>query len=110
MSNEKVKAYRGRMLAKSAERAAKGLPPKVYGVGDRAAGGPVESRVRHGVAGACAHLGPATGGTASCPSCDGKRVELKVFGCAVHGECTMGKKADGVAGCCRGCPDYLPPD
>ena len=52
----------------------------------------------------CRHLGPATGRTVSCPTCSG-RVELKTFACAVHGECTAGKAAPGVA-CCTGCPDH----
>lgn len=38
-----------------------------------------------------------------CPSCNGN-VQIKVFGCAVHGECTIGKPLEGVA-CCP-CDDY----
>jgi len=41
-------------------------------------------------------------------TCSGK-VELKVFACAVHSECTAVKPADGVKGCCQGCPDYQTP-
>lgn len=57
-------------------------------------------------AGPCVHLGaetrrvPGTG-------C-GKRCELKVFVCAVHGECTLGKKLNGLA-CCTcgaGCSEF----
>lgn len=55
----------------------------------------------------CSHLGPATGDTVKCPSCRG-HVELKLFACAVHGTCTQGKKAPGVASC-LGCPDRQPP-
>jgi hypothetical protein len=64
-------------------------------------------------AGPCVHLGAPTGETVQCPSCRG-RVELKLFACAVHGRCTQGKAAPGVA-CCAGCPDrtarppYPPP-
>lgn len=40
-----------------------------------------------------------------CKSCGG-RVRLKVYSCSLgHGECTIGRKAPGVAGCCRTCPD-----
>lgn len=40
-----------------------------------------------------------------CKSCGGK-VRLKVYSCSVgHGECTIGRKAPGVGGCCRTCPD-----
>ena len=39
-----------------------------------------------------------------CPSCYGM-VKLKVFGCEKHGQCTIGKKLDGMA-CCAECPDY----
>lgn len=40
-----------------------------------------------------------------CQSCAGK-VMLKVLGCAVHGECTIAKKIEGVA-TCLGCRDFL---
>jgi hypothetical protein len=52
----------------------------------------------------CTHLGVATGARVACPTCAG-RVELRLFHCAVYGECTTGKAAPGVA-CCQGCPDY----
>ncbi len=52
---------------------------------------------------ACVHLGAETR-RQLCPSCRG-HVELKVFACAVHGECTQGKPAAGVKGCCQGCAD-----
>lgn len=38
-----------------------------------------------------------------CPSCRGK-VKVKVFGCALHKECTLAKAIDG-AKLCSGCPD-----
>lgn len=41
-----------------------------------------------------------------CPTCNGK-VSVKVFGCEVHGECTIGKKLDGIK-CCAACADYSP--
>lgn len=55
-------------------------------------------------ASSCAFLGAPTGEVAECPSCNG-RVRLKLFACAKHGRCTLGKPAPGVA-CCRGCPDH----
>src|SRR5262249_8463570 len=42
----------------------------------------------------------------TCPTCRGT-VELKVFACALHGECTLGKALPGVA-CCAQCSDYAP--
>lgn len=39
-----------------------------------------------------------------CATCAGK-VLLKVFACAVHGECTIGRQHDATA-CCATCPDY----
>lgn len=55
--------------------------------------------------GPCAHLG-AEVRQQECDSCAGK-TQIKVFACAVHGECTLGKKLDGLA-CCAGCKDYQP--
>lgn len=52
----------------------------------------------------CGHLGGATGKTVGCVSCGGS-VKLKLFACAVHGECTPEKAVTGVA-CCAGCPDH----
>lgn len=54
----------------------------------------------------CRHKGGETR-RALCPTCFGK-VELRVFACGVHGECTAAKRADGVRGCCAGCADYDP--
>lgn len=60
----------------------------------------------------CVHLGGPNGDTVACPSCPRSkksRVQVKLFRCAVYGECTVGRKAEGVA-CCVGCPDKkLPP-
>lgn len=40
-----------------------------------------------------------------CKTCGGK-VRLKVYSCSMgYGECTVGKKTPGAAGCCRTCPD-----
>lgn len=87
--------------------------PKVRAAMDRPGG--VRAQVRAQVRGApappaapfpCRFRGGPTGDTVSCPTCRG-RVELKVFACAVHGTCTPGKAAPGVA-CCRGCPDREP--
>lgn len=41
-----------------------------------------------------------------CPSCCGGKVELFIFACTQHGECTIGKKLESVA-CCKKCKDYL---
>lgn len=51
----------------------------------------------------CVHLGESTGETVGCPSCRGS-VKLKLFACAIHGQCTTGKKVAGVA-CCP-CAEY----
>lgn len=51
----------------------------------------------------CRHRGAETR-RVECPTCCGK-VELKVFSCAKHGECTAAKPTPGRA-CCQGCPDY----
>lgn len=52
----------------------------------------------------CVHLGEATGEKVPCPTCNGGKVLLKAFACAVHGSCTVAKRAPDVA-CCVGCPD-----
>src|SRR5262245_14149932 len=39
-----------------------------------------------------------------CPDCPGS-VQVKIFRCALHGECTHSKQLDGVA-CCARCPDF----
>ena len=56
--------------------------------------------------GSCVHLGPPTGEVRSCASCGGS-VRLKVMGCEIHGQCTVGRKIDGMASCV-GCPDFKP--
>ncbi len=53
---------------------------------------------------ACVNLGMPTGEMRTCETCKGK-VALKVFRCAIHGTCTVGKKVDGLA-CCANCGDY----
>jgi hypothetical protein len=52
----------------------------------------------------CVHLGTDTCTTVACSTCP-KVVELKVFTCAIHGECTIAREVLGVA-CCNGCLDY----
>jgi hypothetical protein len=54
--------------------------------------------------GPCDHLG-AEVRREDCTGCKGKRTQIKIFDCAVHGECSIGKKLDGVA-CCAGCKDF----
>lgn len=55
---------------------------------------------------ACAHLGQATGETATCKTCKGS-VQLKLFACEVYGTCTIAKKSGALA-CCAKCPSYTP--
>lgn len=51
----------------------------------------------------CKHLGRLMDEElVECPSCSG-RVVLKVYGCAIHGRATLGKRVSDVEGCCRGC-------
>jgi len=52
----------------------------------------------------CAHLGPMNR-LQLCKACRGK-VQVKIFKCVIHVECSIRKKADGVVGCCAGCPEY----
>jgi len=42
--------------------------------------------------------------TVLCSSCRGK-IKLKVFGCDLHGKCTVSRKVEGMA-CCGVCVDY----
>ena len=53
--------------------------------------------------GPCIHLGTLTGKTVECPTCGG-RVRLKVFSCAVHGECVL-ERGQTALPSCRTCPD-----
>jgi hypothetical protein len=53
----------------------------------------------------CTHLG-AVVRTELCPSCKGK-IQVKVFACPLHTECTIRKQMDGVASCAD-CKDYQP--
>jgi hypothetical protein len=54
----------------------------------------------------CVHLGPEVRQQV-CDTCAGKQ-RIKIFGCTIYGDCTLGKKLDGLA-CCATCPDYSPP-
>lgn len=40
----------------------------------------------------------------ACESCGGN-MQIKIFACAVHGECTLGQPLDGIA-CCATCADF----
>jgi hypothetical protein len=53
--------------------------------------------------GMCKLLGEQVG-VKLCPTCRGK-VEVKIFACPIHGECTLTKALKEVA-CCKKCPDY----
>lgn len=52
----------------------------------------------------CVHIGPEVRQQV-CNTCTGKQ-RIKIFGCAVHHECTLGKQLDGIT-CCKGCGDYM---
>jgi hypothetical protein len=54
----------------------------------------------------CLHRGESTR-QQECDSCAGK-TRIKIFACAIHGECTIGKKLESLA-CCAGCKDYQSP-
>lgn len=58
--------------------------------------------------GECVHLGDQTR-LEQCPTCGNKSVKVKVFACALHGECTYEKKVGELA-VCRGCPDAVKRD
>jgi hypothetical protein len=51
----------------------------------------------------CKHRGEAID-LVDCPTCTG-RVQLKVFACLVHGQCTT-ETALAALACCKQCPDY----
>ena len=55
----------------------------------------------------CSRRGADTGQRVQCPTCSG-RVELKVFACEVHGQCTIARQAPGIR-MCRGCRDRQAP-
>ncbi len=67
---------------------------------------PLLGGVGHGGdrSGTCTNLLPDTGTTLPCPTCSGN-VQVKVFGCSVFGQCTVGKRVGDTA-CCKGCPSY----
>lgn len=52
----------------------------------------------------CSHLGDDTGRRVTCPTCKGN-VQLKLFTCDVHGNCTRENAVQGIT-CCKNCPDY----
>lgn len=53
----------------------------------------------------CQHLGGPTGETKQCATCRGS-VSIKLFSCAVHGTCSLGKPVPGVQ-TCDGCTDKV---
>lgn len=53
----------------------------------------------------CRHLGELSR-LAGCESCGGN-VQVKVFVCAVHTECTVGKTINNLA-CCATCEQFTP--
>lgn len=54
----------------------------------------------------CQHQGAETGETKQCGTCPGS-VKVKVFGCALHGGCTL-RKHVATLHCCATCQDYAP--
>jgi hypothetical protein len=62
-------------------------------------GGPAVRR------GNCVHRG-ADVRTVKCPTCRGE-VQIKVFACALHQECTLAKAVHEIA-CCQTCQDFEP--
>lgn len=52
----------------------------------------------------CQHRSANSVRTVQCASCGGN-VQIKVFDCSVHKECTLSKKLNGIA-CCESCKDF----
>lgn len=61
--------------------------------------------VRKTNSGRCKHLGDELR-RQECPSCKGT-VQVKVMGCAMFGECTIGKDLPGIE-CCAACSRHEP--
>jgi hypothetical protein len=56
--------------------------------------------------GPCEHRGDLLG-YQECETCRGT-TKIKLFACALHGQCTLGRKLEGIACCAPGqCGDYL---
>jgi hypothetical protein len=60
--------------------------------------------VQQAARGRCKYLGEPTGAELPCPPCGGG-VRIKVFGCALHGQCTVAK-AQPQHACCAQCNDH----
>jgi hypothetical protein len=71
----------------------------------RGPGQPTAGKWRTVVEAKCRHRGDIVR-TEECPTCAG-RVQLKVFSCQLHTECTLLKVINGLA-CCALCDDYTP--
>jgi hypothetical protein len=56
----------------------------------------------------CAYRGLTAIRSEECGGCR-KRTQLKVFPCAVFGECTIAKPHAKAKGCCKGCDKYVAP-
>ena len=81
--------------------------PAIYKLWEegRGPGQPTAGKWRTVVEAKCSHRGDIVR-TQECPTCAG-RVQLKVFSCELHTECTLVKVIDGMA-CCAMCDDYTP--
>lgn len=54
----------------------------------------------------CKFLGEQISQT-KCSTCNNNRIQIKVFACEIYGATTIGKRIDGVSGCCQDCPAYI---
>ncbi len=105
MSNSKLQ----RIIARTAERKAKGLIPDYSRHKKPAAPKPL-----HRTSLPCVNLGSPTGESRPCQACGGKTVAVPLHDCAVYGLCTttrVVKLADGtpVRPCNSLCPSYAAP-
>lgn len=56
----------------------------------------------------CTRRGLTVIETVPCLSCGGRKTELKVYPCEIHGKCTIGRKVQDIQ-CCVGCGDVATP-
>jgi hypothetical protein len=90
--------FAGPLAAKPRPVPAEFTPPKL-----RSFNGPAPSSTPKPIAGHCVHRGDELR-RVECKPCGGK-TQLKVFACAIHGECALSEKA--AVKCCGNCTDRL---
>ena len=100
--------YKGVMLClvngkPASENAEKGECPKGFFVPDPEGAG-YKAKPSTVLKADCRHRGDQTG-EERCETCAGV-VMLKIFGCAVHGRCCIGKSPDGIRSCAT-CGEYV---